>query len=393
MGVLHLINIIAHALDEGKFCLGIFLDLSKAFDTIDHRILLSKLQFYGIRGISLDWFRSYLQNRMQYVVVNGVKSLSTHIHCGVPQGSVLGPILFLVYINDIINATSYFSYSLFADDTSLLASDKDVCSLISTANDEINKLYMWFCCNKLLLNIQKTQYVIFRTRGKRIPTNAPPLIIGGLQAARSENVLFLGVTMNEFMSWKQHIYNVCTRVSRSIGAMSKLRFSVPKDVLTTLYNSIIMPHLTYCNVAWGNTYSSHVHKLQILQKRAIRLITNSHYRSPSVPLFLQLNCLPFNELVSLSALSFMYKLHMSTSPSLFKDLFVRNSDVHSHNTRQKSLIHQPNVATNIALNSFYIFCIKEWNLLPTGIKGSTTFSRFKVMTHKYLFQRLTQSDG
>ena len=154
-----------------------------------------------------------------------------------------------------------------------------------------------------------------------------------------------------------------------------------------------MPHLTYCNVAWGNTYSSHVHKLQVLQKRALRLITNSPYRSPSIPLFLQLHCLPFNELVSLNALIFMYKLHVSTSPSLFSDLSVKNSDVHSHNTRQKNLLHQPRVATNIALKSFYMFCIKEWNLLPSNIKSSTTFSRFKAMSHKYLFQRLTQSDG
>ena len=147
----------------------------------------------------------------------------------------------------------------------------------------------------------------------------------------------------------------------------------------------------YCNVSWGNTYSSHLQKLFTLQKRAIRLISNSHYRSPSAPLFIELGYLPIDDLVAFNSLSFMFKLHMPGPPSVFDDLFVKNSVVHSHNTRQKNLLHLPHVATNIARNSFFVSCIKEWNILPPEIKDSTTYSRFKVLSRKYLLQRYSQS--
>ena len=169
MGVLNVVNTAINAIDKGEYCIGIFLDLSKAFDTIDHTILLSKLQHYGIRGVALNWFENYLQNRQQFVVVNGVKSQLRNVKCGVPQGSVLGPLLFLIYINDLINSSDFFTYSLFADDTCLLAHQKNMLALINSVNEEICKIFNWFCCNKLLLNTGKSQYVVFRSRGKKNP--------------------------------------------------------------------------------------------------------------------------------------------------------------------------------------------------------------------------------
>lgn len=388
MGVLNLVNTIINAIDAGKFCLGVFLDLSKAFDTIDHDILLSKLEHYGIRGIALKWFKNYLHNRLQYVVVNGVKSQSRKVKYGVPQGSVLGPLLFLIYINDIINSSQLFTYSLFADDTCLLSHHKDMHNLILSANNEVHNIFKWFCCNKLLLNASKTQYVVFRSRGKRIPDNIDPLTIGGHLINRSQNVRFLGVTVDDHLTWKDHLSNVCTKVSRSVGVIFKLRFFLPEQTLVTLYNAIIMPHLTYCNVAWGNTYRSHINKLIVLQKKAIRLITNSNYRSPSNPLFVQLQMLPLDELVSMNCLIFMYKSQSAQNNSFLKDAFIVNSTVHSYNTRQRNLIHQPFARTQTASNSFVINCIKEWNKLPQNIRSSPTLPMFKHTCREYLFERL-----
>ena len=229
-------SFLKHAIDKGKYCLGIFLDLSKAFDTIDHDILVKKLENYGIRGVALNCFRNYLSDRRQFVIVRGCKSQATKIQYGVPQGSVLGPLLFILYINDIVNSSKLFSYSLFADDTSLMLSHKDPHLLMSLANEEIKKLYEWFCCNKLLLNAKKSKIVLFRSKGKKVPLNIIPLSINGQVIMHSENVLFLGVVIDEYLTWGCHLKNVCVNISRSVGVLSKLRCVLPKRVLITLYN-------------------------------------------------------------------------------------------------------------------------------------------------------------
>ena len=390
MSVFNLLNSITKSFDDGNFCLGIFLDLSKAFDTIDHTILLSKLEHYGVRGIALSWFKSYLLKRSQHVVVDGVKSQSGYIQYGVPQGSVLGPLLFLIYINDIINSSKLFSYSLFADDTSLLLSHKNIVTLMTVANDEIKKLLAWFCCNKLvLLNVQKTKCIIFRSRGKTIPNDIDTLNVGGHNVVRSEHVQFLGVIVDEHLTWKPHIESVCTKVSRSVGVICRLRYILPERILRTLYNSNVLPYLTYFNVAsMGNTFQTHIDKLKVLQKKIIRLVTNSDFRQSSKPLFLQLKLLPLDELVSFNCLIFMFKLQSCPQFCQLKDLFALKSQIHNYNTRQRNLLHRPHVRTNVSLNSFRTTCIKEWNQLPVDIRNSTTFSRFKVQCKTFLFDNL-----
>ena len=205
---------------------------------------------------------------------------------------------------------------------------------------------------------------------------------------RSQNVRFLGVTVDDHLTLKDHLSFVCTKVSRSVGVISKLRFFLSEKTLVTLYNAAIMPHLTYCNVAWGNTYRTHINKLIVLQKKAIRMITNSNYRSPSAPLFLQLQVLPVDELVSLSCLIFMYKSQSEQNSSFLKDVFIINSTVHQYNTRQRNLIHQPLARTQTALNSFVVVSIKEWNKFPQNKRSSPTLSKFKLSCRIYLFQNL-----
>ena len=146
---------------------GIFLDFSKAFDTVDHDILIEKLDFYGIRGIAKDWFVSYLSDRQQFVTVNGVKSDLTSISCGIPQGSVLGPILFLLYINDFHLCSALFDFHLFADDANLFYRHKDIKLWQQNINDELKNVSLWLCSNKLSLNIEKSNFVIFHPLQKK----------------------------------------------------------------------------------------------------------------------------------------------------------------------------------------------------------------------------------
>ena len=195
--------------------------------------------------------------------------------------------------------------------------------------------------------------------------------------------------MDEHLSWRNHLDAVCAKLSRSVGVIFRLKFILPERVLITLYNSIILPYLTYCNVAWGNTFKSYLDKLRVWQKKAIRLITNSYYRHPSSPLFLRLRTLPLSGLVSFNCILFMFNLKSMPHECTLKDLFRQNSQIHNYNTRQRCLIRQPFVRTNVTLTSFHISCIKEWNSLPDDIKNSTTLSRFRSLSKTYLLERLT----
>ena len=167
MATVDLTTKLADAIDKNKLMVGIFLDLSKAFDTVDHSIIIAKLNHYGIRGIALEWFKNYLTNRSQIVKFKNNLSNKEKIICGVPQGSVLGPLLFLTYINDIHKSSEILSFIIFEDDTNMFYSHKNIKTLNETINNELNKVSLWLQANKLSLNIKKTQIIFFKTRKKK----------------------------------------------------------------------------------------------------------------------------------------------------------------------------------------------------------------------------------
>ena len=378
-------------MEKGNFCIGLFMDLSKAFDTIDHRILLNKLEHYGVRGIALQWFGSYLHQRTQYVMVNGVKSSIQCNNCGVPQGSVLGPLLFLIYINDIVNSSNLFRFSLFADDTVATLSGKNLQTLVSSVNREISNVSLWFKVNKLSLNHSKTNYIIFRTRKRRVPTNLPEIFIDDVTINKVDNVKFLGVTINEYLDWGTHISVISKSVARSVGILSKLKFILPSNILKLIYNSLILPHLSYCNHIWGNTFKSHLKKLHLLQKKSVRIITKSNYYSSSAPLFKTLLILPIYDLVTLNTLIFMFSVNSKLLPEKYCNMFVLNSNLHSYSTRQKHYFHLPKVRLTLSLNSLSYVGIKLWNQLEESIRSSSTLSRFKILCRSYLLKKLSNS--
>ena len=180
--------------------------MSKAFDTINHSILLSKLLSYGIQKPHIDWFKSYLNKRKQRVFVNGNISDTMPITSGVPKGSILGPLLFLIYINDFTQSSDFFSMRLFADDTSLTASAKNIDELLFEINKELPNIYDWLCANKLTLNLRKTKYLIFQPRQKKVDYNLLfPLSIAGQCLEQVSKIKYLGIYIDSHLSWHDHI--------------------------------------------------------------------------------------------------------------------------------------------------------------------------------------------
>ena len=260
--ILSIIDKVQKAVDEGELSCGLFLDFSKAFDTVDHDILIDKLECYGIRGIGKDWFTSYLKNRKQMVTVNGATSDLVTVPCGIPQGSVLGPILFLLYINDFHKCSSLLDFHLFADNANLFYRHRDIAILRQHINTELKNVNRWLCSNKLSLNIEKSSYVIFHPSQKK-KSGDFNLAIDDVCLKKEKPIKYLGVYIDSNLSWKPHIEYISKKLKRSLGILSKIRYYIDINILTGLYYALIYPFLTYAIIAWGNTYSTTLKPLYV----------------------------------------------------------------------------------------------------------------------------------
>ena len=383
MALIELYDKVSLAIDNNEFSIGIFIDLSKAFDTLDHRILLKKLEHYGIRGMALKWFVSYLSNRSQCVSLNGVMSDLKPITHGVPQGSILGPLLFILYINDIVNCSEHLFFVLFADDTNLFFSHKDVLHLFNTVNRELGKLSDWFKVNKLSLNVKKTNYILF---GRKYMTLSEThnVLIDGLRIERVQCTKFLGVFIDEKLNWKKHIEHIASKISKGLGAMGRVRNIVPVKALLMLYHALIYPYLTYCNIVWGSTCTSSLSKLISLQNRAVRLITRSSFKSSCNPLYANNNFLKLNDIVKFQAAQFMFKIKHNLLPMSCMSFITVSNTERSHNTRKVSYFVFEGCRTVAREGSISYYGPRLWDSLPRDIQESNGIAIFKRLLLIYL---------
>ena len=386
LAIIELTDRITKAIDKGEYTYGIFLDLSKAFDTINHKILIQKLEHYGIRGIAQLWFENYLTNRKQIVKYNDVRSKEMIIKTGVPQGSILGPILFLLYINDIENSSKLLSFILFADDTTISCSNSCLRTLNNIMQTEINKVSEWLNVNKLSLNIKKTKFILFRSPNKK-PKQELKLSINDENIKQVKNTIFLGIIIDECLTWNEHIDQVTKKIIRASGIIAKIRYFVNRNTLKLVYYALVYPYLTYGNLIWGNTYKTRVQKLLNIQKKIIKLMTFKSYLEHTEPMFTELGIFNIFQINDNLTAIFMFRYHhLQNLPEIFENYFFTNDQIHQHNTRNKSKLHKYFKRTNYLKYTLRSKGINLWNELEPRFKGIKNYYAFKIQIKKHFMK-------
>ena len=259
-------QVLLDSLSRRQVSLLLLIDFSKAFDMVEHSILLKKLEHYGIRGKASQWITSYLHNRMQFVSIDGTDSKTRHMQYGVPQGSILGPLLFIIYINDIPNVSQIAKFILYADDANIIITGNNITEVDAQLRDLCKIILKWVDSNGLRLNLKKTKYMIFsRSRNLELLSTLKianlPIVIERLTESK-----FLGVIVDENLTWSRHIKTIQTKMARYIGLMYKLKSQLPLKVRIQIFHSFVQSHINYCSLVWGFSAKSNIDSLFRAQK-------------------------------------------------------------------------------------------------------------------------------
>ena len=324
-----------------KYACGIFVDFQKAFDTVNPNILIEKLDHYGIRGPMNKWFKSYLENRLQYVSILGYKSQKAINKHGVPQGSVLGPLLFLIYINDLHAAINYSETYHFADDTSLLLIEDSYKKIQKKANLDLKFLYKWLLANKISLNTEKTELLFFCKPSEELPDIK--IKINGQKIYPTSHIKYLGVFLDEFLDGSKHCTELEIKLRRLNGMLFKISQFLSTQELISFYHATFSSTLLYGCQIWGHTTQTTIRKLEILQNSAIRTILRSddqfkdfHLSNHITPFYKYFKILKFRDSITLKNTLFAHDFINKKLPASFSQFFSLQADVSTTSTRNSA---------------------------------------------------------
>ena len=376
--LIDIVDKISKSIDEKKYTIGIFLDLKKCFDTVDHNILLTKLEHLGIRGIALEWLKSYLDKRQQYVLYNNTESEKMYISCGVPQGSVISPLLFLLFANDITNVSKLIKFVLFADDTNLFFSGTNLDTLIQCVNVELKKIEHWFQVNKLFINAKKTNFMVFSSGVCRSELN---ITLCNSTLDRVNVCRFLGVLIDSHLTWKDHTQHVSNKLYRFLSIMYRVGQYLPVSAKRTLYCSLFLPYITYCCEVWGTTYKTTLQTIVTCQKKAIRIIIGAAKRTHSSPLFAKLKLLKFVDIVTLHVSLVMYDAHKETLPTNVQ----RSICKHNESKRNARIFRIQYTRTKARQFSTLVYGCKLFNSLDSSLQRANNKCHLKNLFKKSCF--------
>ena len=377
---------LASGMDSKELTCAIFLDIRKAFDSINHKLLINKLSRYGIRGTPLKLLSSFLQNRQQSVFVNGVKSKTGTVKCGVPQGSVLGPLLFLCFINDLPNASSKFKTLLFADDACLISRATSVALLESKVNEGLKLVSNWLANNKLCLNYDKTVFLFFSNQRSTSKLN---LMIDNNIIKQANTVKYLGVLFDDKLCWAPQVTKISNKISTGCWAIANLKKYADIQTLRMVYFALIYPHLNYGISCWGSAARYILNKVYTKQKWALKVITGSDFRSHSTPLFHKLSLLKLDDICKLKIAMEIRKLMLNNQLYRFNIKFSQS--VHKYTTRSsvKENLAIPSVNKNIGKSTLKFKGAIIWNELPVEFRNKP-ISHLKFKYKNWLIENYNE---
>ena len=386
---LDFIKTIESTIEQNSYAIGVFCDLSKAFDTLNHNILLEKLDHYGIRGTTNSWFKSYLTNRQQFVELNGCRSPCLPLTTGVPQGSILGPLLFLLYINDLPSAAN-LKCVMFADDCNLLIKGNNIKDLIATLNCELESISDYFKANQLKLNAKKTKMVFFRK--KSIPTSLEqlPVTLDGEILSFDNDVKFLGLNIDGTLSWDKHCTEVANTISRNNAVINRVKHLLPPPSLKILYHSFIQPHIHYGLPAWGGCNTQNKKRIVNIQKRAIRTVTKSYYIAHTEPRMKKFGLLKLDFLYQQQCLLLTLDCYYGSAPQKVKEQIILDvaPNYSLRNQSQNPLdLKLSTFKTRAGSNSFSAQGPSFWNDTPHNLREINQKFKFKFAVKKTLLEK------
>lgn len=385
--LVHMIDKWLKAMNEGNYVGCVMLDFRKAFDIINIPILCKKLELYKCGSTALKWFESYLTNRKQILSLNGQNSDNLNTKSGVPQGSILGPLLFLLFINDLPLCLKHTvtNTDMYADDTTVFDIGRSKDDIQHNLQIALNILQSWCENNGMVLNPSKTKVLLITTSQKRsrIRTSL---------SLKYDNILLdvttgdkiLGVFINQNLKWDMHITFLRNKIAKNLWLLSRIKSNIPLDYRIIFYKAYVQPHLDYCNVIWGNTTKSNLNSLILLQKRACRIILGDRYTTFSESIQ-KINSLTINQRIILQKAKFMYRVSQKKIPSYIQDLFQYNTYL-SKNLRSSNslnfIIPKPNI--ELFKESVSYSGTVLWNSIPADIRASETIKQFSTKCEKWL---------